>query len=327
MDRQTWWKNFSLGTELQISGSFIYNGLYQFDKLKGFYHEEEIFEFMYNLAVGIERLMKIDIILTEHNSETNQDDFERSLITHNHLELLKRIKKVNQLELGKIHNDFLQLLSKFYKSMRYDRYNLASTFNLSPERKEFIAFVEKYLKIKISIDGFGATPNDKRIKGFIGKVVGKITNELYKLLCLKASELNIHTYEVRTFSKAFKIFLCKDFTFEKENVLRRELLLFIINPKLESNFKYYIEEIKPLNFENYHTNFYLTCILDSLESYQVVDELEELYYEVKNKKDRIETIQMIASDINFEFDDDEDDFWENVTEFKKEDYLPEKDGE
>lgn len=321
MNRQTWWKNFSLGTELQISGSFIYNGLYQFDKLKGFYHEEEIFEFMYNLAVGIERLMKIDVILIEHNSEINQEEFEKSLITHNHLELLRRIKKNNTLDLGNLHNEFLQLLSKFYKSMRYDRYNAASTYNLSPEKKEFIAFIEKYLNIQISIDGFGATPNDKRIKQFIGKTVGTITNQLYNILCLKARELNIHTYEVRTYSKAFKLFLCKDYTFEKENVLQRELLLYIINPNIESNFKYYIEEMKSLNFENFHLNFYLTCILDTLEAYQVIDELEELYNEVKNKKERIETIQIIASNIDFDFDDDEI-LWEDKTEFKKEDYLP-----
>lgn len=326
MDRQTWWKNFSLGTELQISGSFIYNGLYQFDQLKGFYHEEEIFEFIYNLAVGIERLMKVNIILLEHNSDSDQEEFEQSLKTHNHLELLKRIKKGNQLNLGKIHNDFLQLLSKFYKSMRYDRFNLVSTNNIAPERKEFIDFLEKHLKIKISVEGFGATPNDKRIKKFIGKTVGKITTELYNLLCESARGLNINTYEVRTYSKAFKIFLCKDFTFEKENVLRRELLLYITNPNIESNFKLLFDEIKPLDFENYHLNFYMSCILDILESYQVVDELEELYNEVKNKKDRIETVELIASDFNFDYLDDEE-FWEDVAEFKKEDYLPNEESE
>lgn len=321
MNRQTWWKNFSLGTELQISGSFIYNGLQQFDKLKSFYHEEEIFEFMYNLAVGVERLMKIDIVLIEHHPNINQDEFEKSLISHNHLELLKRIKKKNNLDLGNLHNQFLQLLSKFYKSMRYDRYNIASTYNLSPEKTEFIAFIEKNLNIKISIDGFGATPNNTRIKKFVGKTIGKITNELYKILCLKARELNIHTYEVRAYSKAYKIFLCQDYNFEKENILQRELLLYIINPKIESNFKYYIEEMKVLNFESFHLNFYLTCILDTLESYQVIEELEELYLEVKNKKERIETIQMVASDINFDFEENEE-LWENITEFKKEDYLP-----
>ena len=46
MDSSTFWKNFNLGTELQISGSFIYNGLLVFDEMETFYHEEEIFEFL-----------------------------------------------------------------------------------------------------------------------------------------------------------------------------------------------------------------------------------------------------------------------------------------
>lgn len=321
MDKETFWKNFNLGTELQFSGSFIYNGLQQFDQIKSFYHEEEIFEFLYNLSVGIERLMKVNIILQEHKTDSNQDEFEQTLITHNHQELLKRINKYHKLNLGKIHNDFLQLLSRFYKSMRYDRFNLTSVTNLSPERKGFIDFLEKHLDVNISIEPLGVTPNDKKFKKFLGKVVGKITSQLYDVLRKKAYNLNIHTYEVRTYSKAFKIFICKDFTFEKENVLRRELLLKIINPEIDSNFKYYLEEIKPLEFENYHTNFYLSCILDTLESYQLTDELEMLYEEISNKKERIETIEIIASDFNFEFlEEDDDDEWE-YSAFKKEDFL------
>jgi hypothetical protein len=71
----------------------------------------------------------------------------------------------------------------------------------------------------------------------------------------------------------------------------------------------------------------MSCILDVLESYQVVDELEELYHEVKNKKDRIETVELIASDMNFDNLDDGEEFWEDVTEFKKEDYLPDDESE
>ena len=58
------WKNFRLGTELQVSGSFIYNALYFFDQMECFNNEEEIFEFLYSLSVGIERKDCYHIIRT-----------------------------------------------------------------------------------------------------------------------------------------------------------------------------------------------------------------------------------------------------------------------
>lgn len=91
------WKNFRLGAELQISGSFIYNAIFTLENMQTFYYEEECFEFLYNISVGLERLQKIVIILLEHNEEQSQEDFEKSLITHNQLELLNRIKKKRKL--------------------------------------------------------------------------------------------------------------------------------------------------------------------------------------------------------------------------------------
>jgi hypothetical protein len=47
------WKNFRLVTEFQTSGSSIYNALYFFDQIEHFCNEEEIFEFLYNISVGL----------------------------------------------------------------------------------------------------------------------------------------------------------------------------------------------------------------------------------------------------------------------------------
>ncbi len=134
-DPHLFWKNFRLGTELQVSGSFIYNALYALENMETFYHEHECFEFLYNISVGIERLQKIAIILIEHNENKSQEEFEKSLITHNNLELLHRIKKVRKLNLGKQHNKFLALLDQFYNSARYDRYNLYSVYRPALDQK------------------------------------------------------------------------------------------------------------------------------------------------------------------------------------------------
>jgi len=92
MNRDQVWKNFDLGKELDVSGTFIYNGLRCFHEMKTLDHAEEVFEFLYNLSVGLERLLKIAVILLEHDGSQDQGAFEQSLITHNHLELLRRLK-------------------------------------------------------------------------------------------------------------------------------------------------------------------------------------------------------------------------------------------
>lgn len=140
------WKNFRLGTELQVSGSFIYNALYFFDQMECFNNEEEIFEFLYSLSVGIERLEKIAIILLEHDKSTNQEEFEKTLITHSHSDLIDRIKKNRQLNLGKCHNKFIQLLSNFYKSMRYGRFNITSVYEPNQDALKFGEYLRQYPK-------------------------------------------------------------------------------------------------------------------------------------------------------------------------------------
>lgn len=123
-------ENFSLGKELDIAGSFIFSGLKAFDSLNNFYYEDEIFEFLYNISVGLERFEKIAVILIKHTNVQDQNEFEKSLITYNLLILLNRISKKHKCKLDNIHNEFLQLLSNFYTKMRYDRYSLISIMGI-----------------------------------------------------------------------------------------------------------------------------------------------------------------------------------------------------
>jgi len=63
MNKKLLWKNFNIGIELNIAGNFIYNGLKFFDEMETIYYEDYIFEFLYQIAVGFERLEKISLIL------------------------------------------------------------------------------------------------------------------------------------------------------------------------------------------------------------------------------------------------------------------------
>ena len=84
-------KNFSLGTELDIAGEFIYDGIHTFNQTETIDQDSLIFSFLYHISVGIERLQKIVLILLDDFNAENYEEFEKKLITHNHVELNRKI--------------------------------------------------------------------------------------------------------------------------------------------------------------------------------------------------------------------------------------------
>jgi len=295
------WKNFKLGTELSISGNFIYNGLYSFELMKHFYYDDEAFEFLYNVSVGIERLQKICVILLEHNDETLQEKFEESLISHNHSDLNMRIEKYKSLKLGKTHKKLLSLLTKFYKSSRYEMYQINSVYKPNTAKLELIRFIEECLNISISIEMLGCTSNDYRIKKFVGKVIGKFCKEYYQIIIDESARLQIFTYEIPYESKAFKIFMSEKYDFSEEKIIQKEILKHLIQNDLHDNFKGYLDSHPALDLEFYHLNYYIEYLFSYHKEYKIKGEIEELYYDLDNVKDRLEHLQPLAdSDVKFE---------------------------
>lgn len=310
MDSTTFWKNFNLGTELQISGSFIYNGLLVFDEMESFYHEEEIFEFLYNISVGIERLLKISVILIEHTNEMNQDVFFESIRNHNHQKLLKSISDKYNLKESKSKNAFIQLLNNFYNEMRYDRYTNKDPLNNDKEKKSLIKFIEKYLKIKISNEFLSVSQNDRTIKQFIGEVIKSITAEQYEIIIKEAARLNIYIDDIRRYSKAYKIFILKQFNFEFENRVQRELFLKFLSDNKSSPLIAFTKEFEPLEFECYDENYYAKCMFKKLETLNLDGEMELLDENIENIEERIDFLDSIGNDM-VRFDSDEDDFFDS----------------
>lgn len=308
MKKELFWKNFNLGTELSVSGNFIYNGLKAFDELKTFYYEDEIFEFLYDISVGIERLEKIAIILIEHDSIGDQEAFEKSLITHSHLDLLARIKQKYNLKLSNPHNSFIQLLGRFYKTMRYDRYSLREVHSYDKEKQAIKEYIAYELGIKFDESPqFLVIENNYRIKKFIGRIVGKIAKELYRVISNEAKRQNMYTYEIRTNSKAYKIFVRKEFDFQKETILWKELLIFLLNNKEQEGVIDFIKGIESLGFDLGLASDYLGCFQSDLGRLEHIDELEALYKDVVNKKDRLEMLEQITNpNVCFDLDPDED---------------------
>lgn len=300
------WKNFKLGEEVSVSGAFIYNGMRRFHEMRKLDFTDEVFEVLYDLSVGFERLLKIAVVLLEHDDAIDQDALEKSLITHSHLDLLARVKKHVPINLASPHNDLLGLLGTFYKSLRYDRFTLAAAYNSEKEIEALCDLLRKHLNVDIPRNSsFFGTANEDRYRQFIRRTVLKISRVLYKVVATRASALNLYTYELRYGSKAETVFL-REVDISDEDVLWKELLVFFMNTKSTSGYLDFLRGITPLDFDPELVGDYLDCFQSDASKAFVMDELEHHYEEMEEKKgERLEIMRVIASP-NAYFDSPED---------------------
>lgn len=301
------WKNFRLGEEVHVSGAFIYNGLRRFHELRKLDYEEELFEFLYELSVGLERLLKIAVVLSEHTDLSDQVELEKSLVTHNHLKLVARLRKHVDLKFGMVHNDLLCLLSTFYKSLRYDRFTLDSVFEGRKEAKAIQGLLSKHLQVEfLNDDSLFGVDNDDRYRKFIRRTVLKITGEVYGIIRDRAMHYNLYTYELRHGSKAESVFLRK-VDISNEDILWKELLIFFMNVKADTGYLQFLKETLPLEFDPALVSDYLDCFKSDSSKGGVMDELEHYYEEMDRdeRRERLERIQAIGANLIFDCDDDE----------------------
>ncbi|HRG77784.1 MAG TPA: hypothetical protein PLX69_24700 [Leptospiraceae bacterium] len=286
------WKNFELGVELDISGSFIYNGIKIFNDLESLNNAAEIFEVLYNISVGLERLLKIAIILVEHNDETNLQEFEKNLITHNTLKLHDRLNKSIDLNLPAYSKEFLALLSEFYKTYRYIRFSKNSITNSSAEKYSFLKFIEKHLKTKLIFrDDFILIENTDQIKIFLGKVIKKITDKSFLVIRNKAMDLNIFTYELRTLSKAHRVFWGEKLDFIAERLCKKEMILYLMSNKITSPHLEMLRNYDPLLLESDLTAVFIKCLLSDFQLQFAKGFIEVGYDDHPNVKDRIKFLE------------------------------------
>lgn len=303
------WKNFKLGEELSVSGTFIYNGLRRFHELKKIDHEDDLFEVLYSLSIGVERLLKIAVVLLEHQDGIDQDKFESSLATHDHSLLLDRVKRRSGMTLGAPHKELLSLLSRFYRNFRYGRFSLQWISAHRQERDALLDFLEKHLKVEFKDrDGIFGSFNDDRYRKYLRGLVLTITQGLYKIISDRACELNMYTCELRHGSKASTVFQ-GNADIPAEDVLWKELLVFLMNTKEKGGYLSFLRSIDPLGFDPALVGDYLDCFQSDSAKSEVMDELEHLYEEeVSDKKTRLQIMGAIgAPGVYFPEDDGEPD--------------------
>ncbi|MCQ8130614.1 hypothetical protein [Methylomonas rivi] len=307
MKATDFWKNFKLGEEISVSGTFIYNGLRRYHEMRKLDFTDEVFEFLYTLSVGLERLLKTAVVLFEHHESVNQEDLEKSLITHSHLDLLARIRKHVSINLGSPQIDLLALLGTFYKSLRYDRFALSSAYDSKKEIEALCALLRKHLNVDIPRESsIVGTENEDRYRRFIRRTVLKISKTIYEVIEARARAINLYTYELRHGSKAETVFL-REVDISDEDVLWKELLVFLMNTKSSSGYLDYLRGIAPLDFDPALVGDYLDCFQSDASKAFVMDELEYLYEEMEgNKGERLELMRVIGAP-NVYFDSPDDD--------------------
>lgn len=310
MKPAVFWQNFELGVEIDVASTFIYDGLRNLDQMESFAYEADVFNFLYNVSVGVERFLKVAIILIEFDEHTDPEEHEESLITHNHADLLARLKSHREMNLGKAHLEFISLLTRFYKSFRYDRYSLKTIQEMAKEKEALVSFLSKNVILEELPAWSEETiyKNTIKVKKYIGKLLSKIILQVYDFIRKAAQSKNIYTYEVRYGSKAYKLLLGKQFSFEHENVLWKELLIFMLSTQETSKHLEFIKNIEPLDFDVALLGDYLEAMGSDLKKILVTEELDHLYEELEDVSDRFEQLSLLSSMgnvLNHELDDPE----------------------
>jgi hypothetical protein len=295
-----------LSDGLGVSGAFIYNGLRRYHEMRVLDFTDEVFEFLYNLSVGLERLLKIAVVLFEHHESTGRDELEKSLITHSHLDLLARIRKHVSINLGFPQIDLLRLLGTFYKSLQYDRFALSSIYDSKKETKALCTLLQKHLNVRIRESPIVGIENDDRYRRFMRRTVLSISKAIYDVVEARASAINLYTYELRYGSKAWTVFL-REVDISDEDVLWKELLVFFMNTKASSGYLDFLRGIYPLDFDPALVGDYLDCFQSDASKAFIMDELEHLCEEMEESKGERLRLMGVIGLPGVDFDDHSDD--------------------
>lgn len=301
-------KNFKMGTEIDIAGIFIYDGMKELERIVVFKYESEIFSFLYHIAVGIERLQKVLLVMLEEITDDKIKDFEDSLHTHNHQQLHDRIKNQYKLNLSPREFSFLHLLCDFYIHCRYNRYQLSGDYGA--DKNSICNFIMSHFDSDKIERHFITNDimNTPQIKEFFGRIIGSIARKYYIAIRDQAHKLNLYTYELRSGSPAEKIFLSgyrKDSLHQQnvdEQVALKELIIYLMNTNDQDAFMRFVKGVEPLNFDIALVNDYIEEICKWHIPQQLIDEVSEMYYDLPSIKERLELIGCVGNtQIHFDY--------------------------
>ncbi|EJF90305.1 hypothetical protein [Bartonella tamiae] len=277
--------------------------------MENFSSEVDVFEFFYPLAVGYERLLKVAIILSEHDPFGDTKKFEKGLKTHSHEKLVKCLENTCNIKFLNREKEFISILTEFYKSDRYNRFNFEPVFNTNSEPIKLTKFIQKHFKDELYPDVDATAYNSIEHCKFIGEVVSNIVNPIYEIVQKQAEELGIFITEIDYLSKASKIFLWKEFNFEDEDILQAEIMFYLLKDSFMLQKAQQISKhIRCLPFE-YAEEDDLLMALRSDKKKIIFKENQKTFYEeseeIINLEERLEYMYELMLK-EFDCEDDED---------------------
>ena len=131
--------------------------------------------------------------------------------------------------------------------------------------------------------------------------MGSISKKYYKLIVKGSSINNTFTYELRSGSKAQKVFLNMNrknsLMIEQinERIALKELLIYLRCSNDKCAFLDFIDNIEPLDFDSAMVTEYLSELVYGNVSQDLIDEVEYLYSENKYSAQRIQTVDLFAN--------------------------------
>ena len=113
MNTLQYFKNFNIGQEIDLAGTFAYNALTILNSERNIYQNDQIFMFLYNAAVSIERIQKCVLFLYGSYDLSDIEAFALELKIHSQPALQSKINVHTKKKLSEEQNALLDLLKDF----------------------------------------------------------------------------------------------------------------------------------------------------------------------------------------------------------------------
>ena len=210
--------------------------------------------------------------------------------------------------MASLHREWLSLLSTFYNSHRHGRYTFRAVPDVFEEKRLFQQFLAKHLAVDLGNDEWFSLRNSDQIRRFIGKVVKRITDSLFKLVSERAAALSIYTDEIRGDSKAIKTFHGTRLDFIDETIKKKELLLFLMSDKAAGPHIRMLKSIDALDLDPPMVPASIKALLNDEHLHHVGGVVDELYLDVKDKGARFALLDVMENeDAAYGFDKEDED--------------------
>lgn len=271
----------ALGTELDIAGIFLYKAMKQFCSIHTFELTSEVFMFLYFASVGIERLQKVLLVLSEQPKNKNgYDKFCKTLKTHNHTKLQEKISGYNnKLLLSDYVSGFFNLLDEFYYDLRYERFSAETKGKQELHMLKIFLYENEECVLQPPY-----VENFYEVVEFIGKLLADISRTYYNSISEICLKNNLYTIELCGDSPSVGVFLDKTHSslhhiIMREEIATKELLLYLTKNNKSSE----TLNIEPLDFDvETINNTYITEVAKDYPM-MLVEEVRVLYDEMKKK--------------------------------------------